>query len=190
MKVKKDFNRLFNQNWYLAWISFTLLSFYLSFIGGYGYVILIGLFVGIAQTVALGWINESKNSALWLINPLIWTVITYSYLTSEKYDQILWLLPLLLLPLNEILLWIIFRRFSRFIWTGINLIAYGSIYLVFKGINLLDTLELPANDAIQLILMFVAFAPYSLLSGYAIYLAYIKMNGIQPKQNANAGRVV
>lgn len=172
MQIRKTLKLLFNEVWFVGWTVFTIFSFFLAMVGGYGYIILLGLFIGISQTISLGWIDKSKYSGLWLINAVIWVYITYSYSGNENYDQILWLLPILLLPLNEVILWAIFRRFSNFIWSGINLIAYGYIYLIFEGANFLISLELQYNDAMQFILFIIAFVPYSLLSGYSIHLAY------------------
>jgi len=174
MQVKKTFKLFFNETWFIGWTVFTTLSFFFAMIGGYGYIILLGLFIYISQTISLGWKDESKHSGLWLINAVVWIYITYSYSANEKYDQYLWLIPVLLLPLNEVILYIIFRQFSNFIWSGINLVAYAYIYLVFKSINLWISLELQYNDAMQYVLFIIAFVPYSLLSGYAIHLAYKK----------------
>lgn len=175
MEVKKTLSLLFHQVWFIGWTILTLLSFYLSMVGGYGYLMFVGIFVGISQTVVLGWLKESKYAGLWLINSFVWGYITYTYLGDEKFEQFLWLLPVLLLPLNEVILWIVFRRFSKFIWTGLNLLVFGYIYLIYKGAALLIPIELQYNDAIQVVLMFIALAPYSIVSGYAIYLAYIKL---------------
>ncbi|MFD2245586.1 hypothetical protein [Pontibacter ruber] len=176
MEVKRTLSLLFQQVWYIGWTILTLLSFYFSMVGGYAYVVFVGVIVGISQTVVLGWLKETKYAGLWLINSFVWGYITHSYQGDENFDQFLWLLPVLLLPLNEVILWIIFRRSSRFIWTGLNLLAYGYIYLIYKGADLLIPLELQYNDAIQVVLMFIALAPYSIISGYAIYLAYIKLH--------------
>ncbi len=175
MNIARSLKLLYKQEWYIGWTLFTLLSFFLAMIGGYAYFIMLGLFIGISQAIALGWIDKTRYTGLWLINAVLWCYLAYSYSGDEKYNQYILLLPILLLPLNEAILWAIFRKFSRFIWLGINLIAYGYIYLIFKGASFITSLEFLYNDAMQYLLFFIAFVPYSLLSGYAVYLAYFKI---------------
>jgi hypothetical protein len=174
MALYKEFKVLLVQEWYIGWVALTLLSFYVAFAGSYGYFILLGALIGIAQAYTLGWLDESKFSGLWLLNPVVWVTVTILIFDNEQYQKNLWLLPILLLPLNEVLLSLIFRRFSRLIWSGFNLIGYGFLYLTFLVAHSLFSERVLNNDAFLYLLILIAILPFSFLSGFAVYMAYLR----------------
>lgn len=167
---------LIKKKWFRTWILLTISSSLISFIGSYGYYYVLALLFPLAQLIGLNKIKRTNLNLIWLLHFPFWLYVLSLNLSSNQIIIAIIINSLI----GEILLTIIFNKFSRFIWMLSNVIALG---LIYGGIQIYSR-----NDFIQIVVMMISFGISGVISGFGLEYGYLKEKERTTTLKNNKGR--
>jgi len=148
------------KNWQIKWIILVCIAPIISFIGGFAYFYVLSFLFPLAQTAAIGLHKNSKWSIIWMLNFFYWLLVLNSNLENTT-------LVLLLLGnslLGELLLFLIFKKFSNLKWFVFYSLGYSTFFIAAWIL-----IRIESNyELLHIPILFLSVVLYSIVSGYGI----------------------